>query len=634
MAMKIFLALLVVALPLSAGVGTWTPIGPDGGNVGVLAVNPADPDVVYAAPSFGLFKSTDAGATWADSSRGIEDRIVTALLVRPGAVVFAGTQDGILFKSTNGGATWARSFQGLAPAPPQLGPGISSLLTDPRKPGRIWMGTRRGLYASTDNGATWFAPSQGEPFNNPVMGIAIDPRNGHLFISSLRRGVYSSTNQGKSWFKASRNLVGGSYGDLVLDPRNSSILHVVNSTGLWRSESRGGRWKRVPGLTSISALVYQGNRLYAASTLLGIFYSDDQGKTWTSAPESPEDLLVLDLAASSQALYAGTTGLAAPSGVYRSLDRGLTWNASNHGLHAQNVNALAVSPVDSDLLYANASNEGVFQSSDRGATWEHLRQLDPRAYPAVRTMALDRSNTVFLAAGPGRDGRSALLRSRDGGTSWNTSPELQLVVVNDLEADPFVAGTMWAAGGTLPQGTAALYRSDDSGANWTFVEVPGSTLQEIEVDPTNHQVLWVAGVEAGETRIYRSPDRGATWERRDTSFELPDPYRMEDLAIDPADPNRLYAATQAGLYFTPDAGLNWYNIRGTSFTEVEVSPTAVYIYAPDSGVFRSTDTAVHWSLINGNVVLPPVLDMALDPVDPRRLYVGTLGRSVFSYEEP
>src|SRR6185436_12020398 len=137
-----FLTLLALALPAAAGVGIWTPLGPDGGHVWALAVDPADPDIVYAGTVLGVFKSTDGGETWAASSRGLGPQgvWVRALLAVPGAV-YAGTQYNGLFKSTDGGQTWFSASRGLPGPRPGFGPIVGVLLQVPRQPNRIWAGT-------------------------------------------------------------------------------------------------------------------------------------------------------------------------------------------------------------------------------------------------------------------------------------------------------------------------------------------------------------------------------------------------------------------------------------------------------------------------------------------------------------
>lgn len=75
-----------------------------------IGVNAVEPQVLYVALREGVFKSMDAGKTWAKLSKGLETTPIVALAVHPSdaKVVFAATADGVIFKSTDGGQTWHR----------------------------------------------------------------------------------------------------------------------------------------------------------------------------------------------------------------------------------------------------------------------------------------------------------------------------------------------------------------------------------------------------------------------------------------------------------------------------------------------------------------------------------------------
>jgi photosystem II stability/assembly factor-like uncharacterized protein len=642
----VFLALLVFPFPAAAGVGAWTLLGPDGGQVWAVAVDPSHPDGVYAGTTHGIFKSTDGGETWAASSRGLgpQGAWVRALLAVPGAV-YAGTQSNGLFKSTDGGATWFSASTGLPGSPPGGGPNVGVLLQDPRNPNRIWAGTSRGLFFITNGGATWTTPFRGDPFDNPVLGVAIDPANGQIFVSVSYRGVYTSTNQGRKWVKVSRDLRASSYFRLVMDPRNRSTLFVGTGSGLWRTDDRGGHWKQVAGLPKIGyayGIAWQGDRLFVGIGGSGVFYSDDRGTSWTPAQKSPEDRAIVELAAGPATLYAGTAGDGFQSGVFRSLDRGATWQPARSGMDSLEVDLVAVDPSDPDVLYASARDGGLFKSTDRGATWEYLAVGDspPHLRLSFTRLFVDPSVPSTLYGGRGLK----LFRSRDAGAVWD---EITLpLYAQDLEADPRAPGALWAAGflDLLP-GTSVVYHSDDFGDTWEPVAFPSSKdmlIQVFEVDPQNPQVLWAAGGllrNSLRLRVFRSADGGQTWQRRETGIDVPAAVTVVDLAIDPADANRVYAATESGLYRTTDAGLTWTRVPGLSggVTEVGTSPTTpttVYAFLSGFGVLRSTDGGGTWAPARRGLAPIPVLDLVVDPTDPRRLYAGTLTRSVFTYTEP
>ena len=89
---------------------TW--IGPDGGYIIAVAVAPSQPSIVYAGTwGSGIFKSSDAGATWAWKSQGLGMPFINSLAVDPEnpQIVYAGTYTGKLYKSVDGGESWFHS---------------------------------------------------------------------------------------------------------------------------------------------------------------------------------------------------------------------------------------------------------------------------------------------------------------------------------------------------------------------------------------------------------------------------------------------------------------------------------------------------------------------------------------------
>jgi hypothetical protein len=141
---------LVLAPGAAAGPGTWFPVGPTGGTVFALAIDPSSPTTLYAglveAPG-GVFKSTDGGATWRESGPDHTERSVWALAIDPSmpATLYAGTEGGI-YKSSDGGATWILAIAGFG-LPVYGGSSVRALAVDPRP--RRRRSTRAGRAASS-----------------------------------------------------------------------------------------------------------------------------------------------------------------------------------------------------------------------------------------------------------------------------------------------------------------------------------------------------------------------------------------------------------------------------------------------------------------------------------------------------
>jgi photosystem II stability/assembly factor-like uncharacterized protein len=633
------LAFSALARPAAAGTGVWTPLGPEGGSVWALAVDPAVANAVYAGTRNGVFKSTDAGATWTAASKGLGPAGVwVRSLAVTAEAVYAGTEANGVYKSTDGGAKWTPASNGLPPV--YYSPNVGALAADPRSPNRIWAGTNRGVYLTTNGGLTWQERRRGLPFDVPSLGLALTPDGKTLYVSNLR-AVFKTTNQGKKWTRVSNGLAGGGFGDVVLDPAAPSTV-FAGGPGLWKSTDGGAKWTRVaPTLFdgTVLALAWQGTRLFAAHyfsvTKHGIWFSDDRGATWTAAAASPSDPDIADLAAGPDLVYAGTSSYNELGGVFRSPDHGRTWDLSIAGLLSLVARGMAVDPSDPGVLYTGIDYLGVFKSIDRGATWERLDLLPANQQILINAILVDPSDPSTVYAGSAF-GSGGLFRSRDAGTSWEKIDEVPLMV-EALAADPRTAGAVWAAG------YPGLYHTDDHGETWNRLPVPGGEdiwLRAFQVDPHDPNVLWAAGTFFDalhlRLRLFRSADAGQTWQRRETGLAG---TSIPALAVDPANPSLLLAGTDSGLFRTADAGLTWTPVPGFSaevnaIVAAPTAPTAFYAHLAGFGVQRSANGGTTWTPARRGLAPAPVNTLAVDPSNPRQLYAGSQTRGVFAYTEP
>ncbi len=635
-------ALIALTPPAAAGVGVWTQLGPDGGSVWALAVDPADPSVVYAGTRNGVFKSTDGGDTWTAASKGLGPRgVFVRAFVLSGNAVYAGTDDGV-YKSVDGGGLWTKASAGIPPS--AVSPHIRALAADPRSPNRIWASTNRGVFLTTNGGATWQGRQNGFPRAVDPRGIGVTPDGRTVYVAT-RTTVYKSTNQGQKWTRVDNGLDSGGFNDLFIDPANPSTV-FVGGQGLWKTTNGGGKWTRVaPSVLTggLPALAIQGQRMYVHMVLPArqeILFSEDRGATWKAATTDPSDHLILDLAAGPDAVYAGSSSDYDLAGVYRSLDHGRSWDLSIHGLISLGARGVAVDPENPDILYTGIESVGLFKSTDRGATWDQL-PLDLPPFQPVRISAtlVDPSDSSIVYAGTGF-GPGGLFRSGDAGATWDRIEEVPLMV-EALAADPRKPGAMWAAG------SPGVYHSNDHGATWDRLPVPGGEdiwIRAFQVGPQNPNVVWAAGtlieIRPGGIRVFlrlfRSANGGQTWERRDSGIAGDSVISLE---VDPSNPDLLLAGTETGLYRSANAGVTWTKVPGFNAEVNELvaapsTPTAFYANLEGFGVQRSVDGGITWTPARRGLAPVPVSTLAVDPSNPKQLYAGSETRGVFTYTEP
>jgi photosystem II stability/assembly factor-like uncharacterized protein len=600
----------------------WVPIGPPGGVIWDLAVDPRNPRIVYAgAGGSGIYKSVDAGASWRSSNQGLADPRVNVLAVDPRAsgTLYAATgalpMVGGVFRSTDGGASWSRANRGLPMPPPFCGCGsllpVHALAVD--RSGAVYAGGS-GVSKSTDGGAHWTLVTAGLSLN--VRALAVDPFAAQTLYAATSAGIYKTRDGGASWELASIDAGPPVATTLALDLRVRGTLYAGTASGVFKSTDGGVHWRAASlGLgeravldLAVQPAAGQTRSTLFAATSAGVFRSDDGGGQWTLARSGLQGFGIAALAADPRTpgiLWAGAGPQDGP-GVFKTVNAGSRWRLSNQGLLAADIGAVAVDPLHRQTIFAGSDGQGVLRSRNGGITWSLVNDGLPRR--SVQALALDPVSPALYAGTP--DG---VFKSTDEGDSWEAETRglldpvtAQVAAIDVLALDPQDSSTVYA------DGYSGLYVSHDSAATWTRLPVPEPPrvrwIHGFAVDPEDSVRLFVSrGLD-----LFRSSDGGLTWER----LALPPlASALSAFAFDRRRPGSLYAGGLGGVLRSDDDGTTWV-ITGAvaEVSALAVDPRGAVYAATTRGVFRSRDRGATWIPLSPHpapvsrlVLLPGVL---------------------------
>src|SRR6185369_8422050 len=423
----ILLAFLWASRPSLAA--AWAPVGPPGGVVQALVVDPSDPRILYAASAGGgLFKSVDGGASWKPANHGLSDFRITALAIdpqRPRTLYVAAGQlptvSGV-FKSTDGGASWVPANQGLPSPPPFCGCGglLSVHLLAVGRNGIVYA-SGSGVSRSADRARNWGLVLGG--FSVGVSALAIDPSDPRRVYAASTQGLYKSNDNGLSWKLVAIDGGPPQPQALVIDPRQPGTLYAGTAAGVFKSSDGGVHWQEASaGLHRAGVLTFavqgggagSGPSVVFAGTSTGVFKSVDGGGEWTPVSNGLQGFAIGALAADPQSpgvLWAGAApGPTEGPGLFKTVSGGGLWRPANQGFFAAHVRSVAVD-ADHRLLFAAIEGRGVLRSLNGGVTWAEANQgLGHRSVPAL---VFDSPSQTLYAGTP--DG---VFKSTDRGASW------------------------------------------------------------------------------------------------------------------------------------------------------------------------------------------------------------------------
>ncbi len=484
------------------GAATWTGSSNGLGNPDVrsLAVDPSASGTIYAGTGTGVYKTTDAAASW--NARFSAN--VRSLAIDPAApsTIFAGAigvpNNSGVFKSGDGGTTWTPMNAGLLNVP------VHSVAFPQNLPGTIWIGTEgAGVFVTANGGATW-KPVTGSP--GTANTILLDATGSNVYVGTPN-GFFRSPDEGRNWRQENANFATFTVNGMVVDPSSPVILYAgvgrpgTSGGGVYKSVNAGVTWSPasngLPDVTvrALAADAAPPTTLYAGTSGAGMYRSQNAGASWTAASTGIPTRTILSVAvAGGGVVYTGTD-----TGVFRSADFGSTWVAASGGLANANVQALAVHPSNPNTVYAGTA-AGVFKTTDAGKTWVLTNQgfadigissllVDPAAPATVYA-------GTFSALTTGALGGFGVYRTVNAGATWErANGGIENLAIAALATD--------ASGLTVYAGTpVGVYRTQRGSTIWTAVnEVLPEVVSTIVVDPTSSSTIYAGTIRDSAFKI-------------------------------------------------------------------------------------------------------------------------------------
>ncbi len=358
---------------------------------------------------------------------------------------------------------------------------------------------------------------------------------------------------------------------------------------------------------------------------------------------------VTGIASQPGTFYMGATG----GGVWKTTDYGLIWtNVSDGYFETGSIGAIQVADSDPNIIYVGTGSDGirsnviggrgVYKSTDAAKSWQFIGLRDAGQIGAVEVHPRD-PDIVFVAAighAFGSSPERGVYRSRDGGQSW-----VKVLFVSDstgavdLEFCPdnpdVVYACMWRGERkpwTIISGAyeGGIYKSEDGGDSWNKLSdgLPKGLFgkSDLAVSPADPDRLYVL-IEApeGEGGLYRSDDRGAHFTLVSTYASLLDrPFYYCNLDADPQNADVLYV-NSTGFYKSADAGVNWQR-RSTPHGDnhdmwINPEHSNIFIQSNDGGANVTYDGGETWST-QYNQPTAELYQVAVDDQFPYWLYAG------------
>jgi len=527
-----------------------------------LLIDPSNTNVLYVSngdnsgwwtTSTGVYKSTDAGATWLPTTlvSGLNIRAIYELKMSPTDpnVIVAATSNG-LYRTIDAGMSWTQIRNGAHSSvcfQPNNGLVIYAALDD-------YWGVSQ-VYKSTDLGANW-SDATTFAMNHNSIKLATTPLDPNRLLVSCsfdgNRPLFESTNNANSFIQ------------LADTPENSIIAYSPNDVNTmycgyvvaYRSTNGGNSWTQITdwygsgNFTEIHAdfhyVAYSNNPSHVYFCNDGGMYKyNETTDTWTDKSNG------LKIGQFYRIANAGNHDVFMIGGTQDNGGRKRMPNGSWENANGGDGMEVAIQPDDIDTYYTTYINgTGFNRTTDGGANTVDIHDNIPIATNGqwVTPYDLDPNNSNVIVAG-----YDNMFRTDDQGDSWtmigtnSVNPNEGYV---DLEIAPSNSDIIYASYQDY------IYKTINGGADWTTSNIiSNAPITRITVHPTNPNRLWVSrGGYSTNYKVAYSGDGGTTWVNYSTG--LPN-VPCNVIIYEPNSPNRLYVGNDYGVYYRDSVMSSW-----------------------------------------------------------------------------
>jgi photosystem II stability/assembly factor-like uncharacterized protein len=481
------------------------------------------------------------------------------IAVHPSApgIWYVAAGSGGVWKTTNAGTTWTPIFED------QPSYSIGEITLDPTNPEVVWVGTGEnvsgrhvgwgdGVYRSRDAGRTW--QRMGLPRSEHIGRILVDPRDGNrvlvaaegpLWAAGGERGVYRSTDGGATWTPVLQIDENTGVTDLEFDPDNPDVVYAAAyqrrrhvwgflgggpGSGLWKSIDNGKTWRQLKtGLPS-----------------------GDMGKIGLAVTPADPSLVYATIEAGEE-----------ERGFYRSRDRGESWEKRNgyisNGTGPHYYQEIEASPLDANRVYQ--MDVFLHVTRDGGATMEILETGHDK-HSDNHALWIDPNTGGGDHLLVGTD--AGLYESFDEGRTYRHFPNLPVsqfykVALNNRE--PFYDILVGAQDlGTLHGPSRTLNGDGIRNQDW-YVPL-GADGYGVAFDPRDPDLLYLMWQEGMLYRKDRRNDEGLMIRPQPAEGDAPERWNWDSpLLVSPHRPDRIYYGSQR-VWQSDDRGGSWTPISG------------------------------------------------------------------------
>lgn len=551
----------------SDGGKTWVKKGLKGKNVSSVLINSSNTKVIYVSctksggkksglvekdeTEGGIYKSTDGGDSWPRVDTELNDVYQLAMDPKNPEIIYAACGEKGIFKTEDGGYSWLNKNRGLK----LLMTKYLSLAIDPKNPDIVYVGSgyeRGHIYKSTNGGDNWICLTGSEKkifpdgwwiseMNQPgeegyvTNSISIDPKDTKRIYLSGRSGIWRSDDGGLTWHAKVKGLEATVINNIAIDLNMPDKLYMAASDWILFQSMDGGK-TITRTLNGIGCWDLKNDREFYRR------HRSSVGRNFAIDPRTKPNTVYLGL--------AGNSGV-----IFKSMDGGKSWVQISSDLLKGEVTGLGIDPNSYDILYVATSQKGVLKTADGGKTWQEINNGLPdfdvlfRREATILVNPLNSKIIYILDKGKG------IYKTLDGGKKWR-------IIGKDLPKEGIERMEHFSGGMAMdPQNpdiiymglrNHGVYKSINGGGDWKkvspdYIHSGGA----MDIDPKDGCIYVASVPDTGDEDIlnfknpgiYKSCDKGSTWIAIHNDLLLNISLKIKSLTVDPHHKGRIYLGT-------------------------------------------------------------------------------------------